>query len=155
MSTSKVSKYNNHKDNIIITISNFSNPSTVHQTYYKITAMDKSSLISESVAVTRIDIHSARERTWPTRHTLDSWRLSRMTIFCMSLLNQNWALLPRWSLGPRPHSPTKSKSTTRSREVRFDQVVIKSTLLIGPHKNPTCSQYTTQGLSSGPKRCGP
>jgi hypothetical protein len=41
MSTSKVSKYNNHDDNIIMTISisNSSNPSTVHQTYYEMTAM--------------------------------------------------------------------------------------------------------------------
>jgi hypothetical protein len=41
MSTSKVSKYNNCNDNIIITISIFSssNPSTVHPTYYEMTAM--------------------------------------------------------------------------------------------------------------------
>jgi hypothetical protein len=30
--------------------------------------------------------------------------------------------------------PSKSKSITRSREVRFDIVVIKVTRLIGPHK---------------------
>jgi hypothetical protein len=41
MSMSKVSKYNNHNDNIILTISisNSSNPSTVQQTYYEMTAM--------------------------------------------------------------------------------------------------------------------
>jgi hypothetical protein len=40
MSTSKVSKYNNHNDNIIITISmsKSPNPLTVHQTYYEMTA---------------------------------------------------------------------------------------------------------------------
>jgi hypothetical protein len=64
MSTSKVSKYNNHNDNIIITISisNSSNPSIVHQTYHEMTAMNKPSLISESVAVTQIDIHPARKK---------------------------------------------------------------------------------------------
>jgi hypothetical protein len=61
MSTSKVSKYNNHNDNIIIiiSISNSSNLSTIHQIYYEMTATDKLPLISESVAVTRIDIHPA------------------------------------------------------------------------------------------------
>jgi hypothetical protein len=68
MSTSKVSKYNNHNDNIIIiitisiSISNSSNSSTVHQTYYDVTATDKRSLISESVTVTQIDIHPVGER---------------------------------------------------------------------------------------------
>jgi hypothetical protein len=73
-------------------------------------------------------------RTWPTRHTLDSRRLSRMTIIRKSLLGRNWTLLLGQSLGPRPHSPSKSKSTTWSREVRFDIVVTKATRLIGPHK---------------------
>jgi hypothetical protein len=67
MSTSKVSKYTNHNDNIIIiitiSISNSSNSSTVHQTYYDMTATDKRSLISESVTVTQIDIHPVGERT--------------------------------------------------------------------------------------------
>jgi hypothetical protein len=48
MSTSRVSKYNNLDDNIIISISNSSNLSTVHQTYYETTA-------------TRINIHPAGE----------------------------------------------------------------------------------------------
>jgi hypothetical protein len=63
MSTSKVSKYNNHNGNIIITISisNSSNPSTVHQTYYEMTVTDKLPLIIESVVVTRIDIHPVGE----------------------------------------------------------------------------------------------
>jgi hypothetical protein len=51
--------------------------------------------------------------------------------------------------------PPKSKRTTRSKEVQFDIVVTKATQLIGPHKNPTCGQYTTQGLPSGPKWHGP
>jgi hypothetical protein len=65
MSTSKVCKYINYNDNIIITISisSSSNPSTVHQTYYEMTAMDKLPLISKSVVVTQIDIHPAWERT--------------------------------------------------------------------------------------------
>jgi isopentenyl diphosphate isomerase/L-lactate dehydrogenase-like FMN-dependent dehydrogenase len=64
MSTSMVSKYNNHNDNRIITISisNSSNPSTTHQTYYEMTATDKLPLITKSV-VTRIDIHHAGEET--------------------------------------------------------------------------------------------
>jgi hypothetical protein len=54
MSTSKVSKYNKHNDNVIMTISisHSSNPSTVHQTYYEMTAMDKLPLITENVTVT-------------------------------------------------------------------------------------------------------
>jgi hypothetical protein len=75
-----------------------------------------------------------RGRTWPTRHTFDSRRLSHMTTIHKSLLSRNRALLPGWSLGPRPHSPSKSKSTTRNREVWFDVVDTKVTLLIGPHK---------------------
>jgi hypothetical protein len=65
MSLSKVSKYNNHNDNIIVTISisNSSNPSTVHQTYYEMTATDKLPLITESVMVNQIDIHPVGERT--------------------------------------------------------------------------------------------
>jgi hypothetical protein len=40
MSTSKISKYNNRNDNVIITISITisSNPSTIHQIYYEMTA---------------------------------------------------------------------------------------------------------------------
>jgi hypothetical protein len=72
MSTSKISKYNNHNDNIIITItisiSNSSNPSTVHQTYYEMTVMDKLSLITKSVAVTRIDIHPTGKE--PNQHAI-------------------------------------------------------------------------------------
>jgi hypothetical protein len=65
MSTSKVSKYNNYNGRIIMTIciSNSSHLSIVHQTYYEMTATDKLALITESVAVTRIDIHPAGERT--------------------------------------------------------------------------------------------
>jgi hypothetical protein len=63
MLTSKVSKYNNRNDNIIITISisNSSNPSIVHQILQN-DCNDKLSLITESVAVTQIDIHTAREK---------------------------------------------------------------------------------------------
>jgi hypothetical protein len=54
MPTSKVSKYNNHNDNIIVTIyiSNSSNLSAVHQTYYEMTVTDKLPLITESVMAT-------------------------------------------------------------------------------------------------------
>jgi hypothetical protein len=72
MPTSKVSKYNNHNDNIIITISisNSLNQSIVHQTYYEMTAMDKLPLITKSVVVTRIDIHPAEEE--PDQHAIHS-----------------------------------------------------------------------------------
>jgi hypothetical protein len=75
-----------------------------------------------------------RGRTWPIRHTFDSRRLSRMTTIRKSLLSQIGPLLPGWSLSPRPHSPSKSKSTAWIREVRFDKVVTKATRLTGPHK---------------------
>jgi hypothetical protein len=54
MSTSNVSKYNNHNDNIIITISisNSSNPSIIYQIYYEMTVTDKLPLITESVVTT-------------------------------------------------------------------------------------------------------
>jgi hypothetical protein len=47
MSMSKVSKYNNHNDNIVIAISiSISlNLATVHQTYYEMTTTDKLPLI--------------------------------------------------------------------------------------------------------------
>jgi hypothetical protein len=65
---------------------------------------------------------------------LDSRRLSHMTTIHKSLLSQNWAPAHGMKSCPRPHSPSKSKSTTQSREVRFDKVVTKTTRLIGPHK---------------------
>jgi hypothetical protein len=76
MSMSKISKYNNHNDNIIITISifisisisNSSNPSTIHQTYYEMTVMDKLSIITKSVVVTRINIHPTGEE--PDQHAI-------------------------------------------------------------------------------------
>jgi hypothetical protein len=70
MSTSKVSKYNNYKDNIIITISISlsSKSSTVHQTYYEITVMDKLPLITKSVMTTRINIHPTRKE--PDQHAI-------------------------------------------------------------------------------------
>jgi hypothetical protein len=84
--------------------------------------------------VTRIDIHPAGEE--PDQHAIrlipggsNVWKP-----FANPYYVEIRPLLPGWSLGPQPHSPSKSKSTTRSREVRFDIVVTKATRLIGPHK---------------------
>jgi hypothetical protein len=51
-----------------ISISNSSNPPIVHQIYYKMTTTDKLPLITESVTVTRIDIHPAGEE--PDQHVI-------------------------------------------------------------------------------------
>jgi hypothetical protein len=134
MSTSKVSKYNNHNDNI--TISKSSKP----QQYTNILwddCNDKLSLITESVEATWIDVLPAGER--PDEHAI---RLTPEGSHIWQPFTSPYEvkigpLLPRWSLGPRPHSPSKSKSTTWSREVRFDHVVTKATQLIRPHKNLT------------------
>jgi hypothetical protein len=128
MSTSKVSKYTNHNNNIIIaiSISNSSNSSTVRQYTTRWLQWQATTHNREC----RGDSNwytPCRGRTWPTRHTLDFRRLSRVKIIHKSLL-------PRWSLGTQPHSPSKSKSTTRSREMWFDKVVTKATWLNGPHK---------------------
>jgi hypothetical protein len=108
MPTSKVSKYNNHNDNIIVTIyiSNSSNLSAVHQTYYEMTATDKLPLITESVMATWIDIHPAGEK--PNQHAIRStpggshvWQP-----FTKSLLYRNWSPAHGWNVGSRPHSPS-------------------------------------------------
>jgi hypothetical protein len=64
MSTSKVSKYNNHNDNIIITIS-ISKSLKTNGTpiILRDDCNDKLSLITESVTVTQIDIHRTGEGT--------------------------------------------------------------------------------------------
>jgi hypothetical protein len=68
--------------------------SIVHQTYYEMAAMDKWSLISESVAATQIDIHPSGEE--PDRHVICvTPRVSRMTTIRMSLLSQNRVPTPR------------------------------------------------------------
>jgi hypothetical protein len=94
------------------------------------TVTDKLPLITESVAVSRIDIHPAGEE--PDQHTI------RLTHIWQSFISPYYVeiepLVLRWSLGSWPHSPSKSKSTTRSREVQFNIVVTKSTRLIGSHK---------------------
>jgi hypothetical protein len=84
--------------------------------------------------VTRIDIHHVGEE--PDQHAIrltpggsHIWQL-----FVCPYYVEIGPLLPGWSLGPRPHSPSKSKSTTRSRKVWLDIVVIKATRLIEPHK---------------------
>jgi hypothetical protein len=95
---------------------------------------DKLSLITESVTVTRIDIHPTEEE--PNQHaihlTLGGSHIWQP--FACPYYVEIEPLLLGWSLDPRPHFPSKSKSTTQSREVRFDIVVIKATRLIGPHK---------------------
>jgi hypothetical protein len=91
ISMSKVSKYNNHNYNIIITmsISNSLDPKIEHQTYYEMTATDKLPLITESVTATRIDIHHTWEE--PDQHAIrltpggsQVWQP-----FAKSLLHQN------------------------------------------------------------------
>jgi hypothetical protein len=92
------------------------------------------SLITESVAATRIDIHPTVKE--PDQHAI------RLTPggsyvwqpFASPYFVEIGPLLPGWSLGPRPHSPSKSKSTTQSRDVQFDIVITKATRLIEPHK---------------------
>jgi hypothetical protein len=99
-------------------------------------------LKTESVTVTRIDIHPTGEES--DQHAI------RLTPKC-SHVWQPFAslyyvkigfLLPGWSLDPRTHSLSKNKSTTRIREVRFNIVVTKATRFIGPHK--TRHAFNTQ-----------
>jgi hypothetical protein len=107
---------------------------------------NKLSLITESVAVTQIDIHPAGEE--PEQHVI------RLTPggshvwqpFASTYSVEIGLLLSGLSLGPRSHSLSKSKSTTRSREVRFDIVVTKATQLIEPHK-------TQHAISTQLKTC--
>jgi hypothetical protein len=62
MSMTKVSKYNNHNDNITITITiSISSNSTPN--ILRDDCNDKLSLITESIAVTQIDIHPAGKGT--------------------------------------------------------------------------------------------
>jgi hypothetical protein len=153
MSMSKVSKYNNHNDNIIITISTSisSNSSTVHKTYYKMTMTDKLPLITKSVIVTWIDIHPAGEE--PDQHAL---RLTPRGShvwqpFVKSLLHQNRSPAHGWSLGSQPHAPSHNKLKARG-AVQWSSY--RATRLTGPHKNPACGQYATQSLSLWPKQRG-
>jgi hypothetical protein len=136
MSTSKVSKYNKHNDIIImnISISNSSNPPTVHQAYYKMTS-------TQDITHTR-ECHGDSNRYTPYRgrnltYTSYAWLQEALTY-------DNHSQVPTKSkLGPCSQDkvlaldlipPLKSTSTTRSREVRFDKVVTKATRLTGPHK---------------------
>jgi hypothetical protein len=63
----KVKKYNNHNDNIIITIS-ITNFSKSTPSILRDDCNDKPSLIIESVVVTRINIHPTREE--PDQHVI-------------------------------------------------------------------------------------
>jgi hypothetical protein len=58
MSMTKVSKYNNHNDNITISISSNSTPNILRDD-----CNDKLSLITASIAVTQIDIHPTGKGT--------------------------------------------------------------------------------------------
>jgi hypothetical protein len=154
MSTSKVSKYNNHNNNIIMTISIsiFSNPSTVHQTYYEMTATDKLPLITESVAVTRIDIHPAREE--PNQHAI---RLTPRGShiwqpFVKSLLCQNWSPSHGWSLGSRPRSPSNN---ILKAGVQFSEVVIGQLGLPGHIKTWYVVSTQLKACHRGQKWCSP
>jgi hypothetical protein len=84
--------------------------------------------------VTQIDIHPAGEE--PDQHVI---RLTpRGSHVWQPFISPYYVkirlLLPGWSLGPRPHSPSKNKNTTWNMEVRFNIIVTKATRLIGPHK---------------------
>jgi hypothetical protein len=57
-----------------------------------------------------------------------------MTTIHKFLLGRNWAPAPRMNSWPSASFSLQSKSTTWSREVRFDIVVTKATRLIGPHR---------------------
>jgi hypothetical protein len=84
--------------------------------------------------VTQIDIHPAGEE--PDQHDI------RLTLggshiwqpFTSPYYVEIGPLLSGWSLDPRPHSSSKSKSTTQSRAVLFDILVTKATRFIKPHK---------------------
>jgi hypothetical protein len=157
MSTSRVSKYNNHNDNVIIaiSISNFSN-STPY--ILRDDCNDKLSLITECVTTTWTDIHHARKRTWPTQHTIDSQMLSRMTsrgshgdsnwytpFKGRNLINTPYAWLPEaltyfikispLSMGEVLALGLIPPPTTSLRQgVRFDKVVTGLLVLPGPIK---------------------
>jgi hypothetical protein len=84
--------------------------------------------------MTQIDIHPAGEE--PDQHAIclipggsHVWYS-----FASPYYVKIGSLLLGWSLGHQSHSPSKSKSTTQSREVRFNIVVTKITRLIGTHK---------------------
>jgi hypothetical protein len=104
--------------------------------------MDKRPLISESVAVTRIDIHSVGEE--PEQHVIHGAPgISRTTIVHevptkskSGPYSQDKVLAPSdarpgYHLG-LPHSP--SNKPPRSREVWFDEVVTGLLGLAGPIK---------------------
>jgi hypothetical protein len=126
------------------------------------TITDKRSLISESVVVTRIDIHPARKE--PDQHTVQmAPRVSRTTAVgeiptksksgpcsCDEVLAPSDARPGRHSR--LPHSP--SNRPTRSREVRFDKVVTWLIGFPGPIKTRHAAS-TNQTLPSGPKQRGP
>jgi hypothetical protein len=57
-----------------------------------------------------------------------------MTTVHKSLLGQNQAPAPEMKYLPSASFSLKSKSTTRSRDVRLNIVVTKATRIIGPHR---------------------
>jgi hypothetical protein len=134
MSTSKVSNYkqwyyNPVQIHIELLESTNSTPNILRDD-----CNDKLPLITESVVATRIDIQPVGEE--PDQHTIHlTPRGSHVwQPFSSPYYVEIGPLLLGWSLGPRPHSPSKNKGTTWSREVRSDIVVTKATQLIGPHK---------------------
>jgi hypothetical protein len=133
MLTSKVSKYNNRNDNIIITISisNSSNPSIVHQHTTK--------WLQRQVVTHNRECCS--DSNWYTHckgkeHDQHIIRLTPVGShvwqpFVKSLLHQNRFPIHGWSLGPRPHSPSHN---ILKAGIRFSEVVIGLLGLLGPIK---------------------
>jgi hypothetical protein len=120
-------------------------------------ATDKRSLISETVTVTRIDIHPTGERIWPTCRSSGHWGLTHHNHLWCLYYAKIGLLLPGWSLGSQwylawpsswcltllPTSHLKSRGAIR-------QSSYGATRLIGPHKT-RCAVSTNQSLPSGPK----
>jgi hypothetical protein len=137
------------------------NQLTNHQyikTYYEMTTTSKRPLISKSVTIIRIGIHTVGEE--PDQHVLRvAPRVSVQQPSTKSLLGRNqtptlrmksWLpAIVRPSRHPRlPHSP--STKPPKSREVRFDKVVTELLGLPGPIK-PNMWSIPIKACPPGPK----
>jgi hypothetical protein len=133
-------------------------PITVHQTNYEMTATDKRSLISESVAVTRIDIHPTGET--PDQHIVSvTPRVSRTTTVCevptksKSVPCFRDEVLPPSDTPAQPSSrcliPPLTNHLKAGGAVRRNSYM--TTRFTGPHKI-WHAVSKNQRLSLGPKR---